>query len=343
MTRGIAFLLGLGLAAPAFAQCGSGGSCLEPHDTPGCVVVECCQQVCDADPLCCEVGWDTDCVQLAVDVCQGLTCPSPGGCLEPHFTPGCEDSVCCHWTCALDAFCCYAAWDSICVEMTERLCAAAPCQITIPASAIDEDEPCYKRLNDGCNMADNAAIAIGCGDVRTGQYSTGAPRDTDWYRFEVATPARYRIEMTAEFPGQLLLLRGPCLGPLEVVGEFYGDPCGASVIDLCLQPGSYSCVVSGGTPSYVFRNRFTCDEIDPDNPPDPGEPQPDPSPYGLHYVLRLDCAGCLLGDLDGNGSVGPADLAILLGAWGGGGVADLNGDGLVGPADLGLLLGAWTA
>lgn len=51
----------------------------------------------------------------------------------------------------------------------------------------------------------------------------------------------------------------------------------------------------------------------------------------------------MLGDLDGDGTVGAADLGILLGAWGQWGVpADLNGDGFVDPADLGLLLGAWT-
>lgn len=53
--------------------------------------------------------------------------------------------------------------------------------------------------------------------------------------------------------------------------------------------------------------------------------------------------GGVFGDLDGDGAVGPADLALLLGAWGaGGGSADLDGDGAVGPADLAQLLGAWT-
>jgi hypothetical protein len=46
-------------------------------------------------------------------------------------------------------------------------------------------------------------------------------------------------------------------------------------------------------------------------------------------------------DLDGDGSVGPADLAILLGQWGGTGSGDLSGNGTVGPEDLALLLGAW--
>jgi hypothetical protein len=52
------------------------------------------------------------------------------------------------------------------------------------------------------------------------------------------------------------------------------------------------------------------------------------------------------GDLDGNGSVDGADLAILLGGWGpcprkGGCAADLDGNGVVDGADLAILLGSW--
>ncbi|MCA9290044.1 MAG: hypothetical protein KDA25_02885 [Phycisphaerales bacterium] len=51
-------------------------------------------------------------------------------------------------------------------------------------------------------------------------------------------------------------------------------------------------------------------------------------------------------DLNGDGVVGPADLAILLSQWGpcedpGNCVSDLDGDGLVGPADLAILLASW--
>lgn len=46
-------------------------------------------------------------------------------------------------------------------------------------------------------------------------------------------------------------------------------------------------------------------------------------------------------DLDGDGVVDAADLAILLGAWGSDGPGDLDCDGTVGAADLAILLGAW--
>ncbi|MCA9283703.1 MAG: hypothetical protein KDA22_00705 [Phycisphaerales bacterium] len=56
-----------------------------------------------------------------------------------------------------------------------------------------------------------------------------------------------------------------------------------------------------------------------------------------------ECEDCP-GDLNRDGVVNPADLAILLAAWGPSpppNPADINGDGVVGPADLAALLAAW--
>jgi hypothetical protein len=47
-------------------------------------------------------------------------------------------------------------------------------------------------------------------------------------------------------------------------------------------------------------------------------------------------------DLDGDGSIGAADLSILLAQWGGTGTADLDGNGIVGSSDLSILLAAWS-
>lgn len=48
-----------------------------------------------------------------------------------------------------------------------------------------------------------------------------------------------------------------------------------------------------------------------------------------------------IGDLDGDSVVDGTDLAILLGAWGGTGIADLDQSGTVDGADLAIVLGAW--
>lgn len=67
--------------------------------------------------------------------------------------------------------------------------------------------------------------------------------------------------------------------------------------------------------------------------------------YTITSGSGLDWSGPIGGgspaDLDGNGSVNAADLAILLGAWGTP-AGDVNGDGTTDAADLAELLGAWS-
>ena len=73
-------------------------------------------------------------------------------------------------------------------------------------------------------------------------------------------------------------------------------------------------------------------------------------PPGEVVRIDVDSAECgpaaLPGDLDGDGTVGGADLGLMIGGWG---VCsgpdcpgDLNGDGSINGADLGLLFGFWT-
>ena len=68
------------------------------------------------------------------------------------------------------------------------------------------------------------------------------------------------------------------------------------------------------------------------------------APPGAHdIVVNVILPPTCPADLDGDGAVGAADLAQLLGAWGPnlGHSADFNGDWMVGAADLAQLLGAW--
>lgn len=58
-------------------------------------------------------------------------------------------------------------------------------------------------------------------------------------------------------------------------------------------------------------------------------------------TFTVGCASACPADLNHDGIVGPADLALLLGAWNTSGPADLDANGTVGSSDLAILLGAW--
>ena len=81
----------LGGEVPA-ACADADGSCAEVHGTPGCTDISCCAIVCDAasggDPFCCEVSWDSTCVDTAIALC-GIyiyTCDAPA------YANDCADS-----------------------------------------------------------------------------------------------------------------------------------------------------------------------------------------------------------------------------------------------------------
>jgi hypothetical protein len=332
------------IASAGYGQCGEGtGVCWEPHAGPGCVLVECCESVCGFAPHCCETNWDQSCADLAIDICDWVTCGTPGSCTSVHEPFGCEDITCCQLLCPFDSYCCFTRWDEFCVEQAERLCGVPACEIAIPAEAVDENEPCYERLNDGCNRPETVMIDVLLPAVRRGTHASGAPRDTDWSRVPLDRPTRLRVELAAEFPGQILLVEGPCLGPLVVHAEAVCVPCGATSFEIDRPAGTYAVIVSAASPGRMHHTALTCDLIDPDNPPDPKDPPPTPSPFGLRYALTItEVPPGLLGDLDGDGAVGQTDLALLLGAWGSTGLGDLDGDGTVGSTDLAILLGAWS-
>ncbi|TVQ33057.1 MAG: hypothetical protein EA376_03090 [Phycisphaeraceae bacterium] len=64
--------------------------------------------------------------------------------------------------------------------------------------------------------------------------------------------------------------------------------------------------------------------------------------HDIRGFASIDDAPTCAADLTGDGQVGSADLAILLGDWGAmGSDADLDGDGMVGSGDLAALLGSW--
>ena len=103
------------------------------------------------------------------------------------------------------------------------------------------------------------------------------------------------------------------------------------------------CTFAGGTsassPTYVYA--AACGLSDFTNLAAIGFPN---NQWYVELSGDFGCGDGIIGDLNNDGIVDGADLAILLGAWGSNDpIADLSGDGEVGGADLSILLGNWTA
>ncbi len=96
--------------------------------------------------------------------------------------------------------------------------------------------------------------------------------------------------------------------------------------------GDQVTIVKGSSLTGTFDTLTSCDLVDLFY-----------TPTSVLYVYGEDTG--ITGDLNGDGLVGPADLALLLGAWGTCSDfccnADLDLDKQVGPSDLALLLGGW--
>lgn len=345
----ICFTAAIVLVGRASAQCPSGGDCRTPHETPGCEMPECCGIVCALNPLCCEIIWDQACADAAIDGCDGINCPAVGLCTEAHPTPGCSDFQCCELVSSIDGWCSWASWDELCARMATQVCGQGMCPIDV-SGAIDEAEPCYQRLSDGCGIGyASGRIVTECGVSMKGRVASGGPRDLEWFAMDGVGRRRVRLTLEAEFPVELQYFRGDCEGPNEVKWLIAPALCtGALSLNFIVDNGASSMILGAGNSDESLRNGLDCDEINPDNPPQPDDPPPEML-FGARWRVRVDCLA--IGDIDGNGTVGPQDVATLLNAWGAVAAgfafdpraidADLDGNGVVGAPDIAVLFNSW--
>ena len=128
------------------------GTCNTPHLSPNCKDAECCDTVCGADPSCCEVNWDSRCVELAQWLCLDCGSPYAGDCCVPHLSPYCretspgEGGACCTVVCGYDPPCCDLEWDQFCVALARLLC-------DLTCGCGDSDKPCeFAHDGAGCEQ-----------------------------------------------------------------------------------------------------------------------------------------------------------------------------------------------
>ncbi len=315
----------------AFAICatcgGAGaGSCFTPGATY-CNDADCCNAVCAADPFCCSNSWDSLCVSEAGTLCATCGGSGSGSC----FTPGaayCNDSYCCNTVCASDPFCCSTSWDSICVGEAYAMCTCGG----------EDTHSCFSAGGPYCNDADccNAVCAVDsfCCNVSWDSVCVGEAGPICASCGGAGSGSCYSEGAT--YCNDAACCNTVCSSDPFCCNTEWDSLCVSEALNMCSycgSPATHSCFSTGGP---------FCDDANCCNTVCAADPFCCSNSWDGICVNEANslCAAPCPADLNGNGNVGPQDLALLLGAWGTP-AADLNGDGITGPADLALLLGAW--
>lgn len=330
-------------ASQAFDLCSNCGSPTagSPYDTNAsgsCNDLSCCEAVCPADPYCCDVSWDVTCVEVAVVECAGCGDPGAGSPYVDHATPGCDSADCCLLVCQADVYCCETAWDASCVNQALEDCgncgspasgSAYVANGTPGCASIDCCESVCSVEPLCCNVDWDASCATAAIDLCTscGEADAGSPYEAN------GTPACEDLDCCSTV----------CAIDADCCDLAWDEDCAALAIENCLgcgNPNAGSCNEGNGTPGCADAK---CCEIVCASDPFCCETAWDNLCAEGAATL---CGSPCVGDIDGNGEVGGADLAVLLAEWGPCSdcttcPADLDGNCDVGGADLAILLGAW--
>ena len=222
---------------PSIPDCGDAGDCCEANGTPGCNAHACEAAVCAVDPFCCETAWEQVCADEALELCPelcGAATPSDC-CTTASALPGCIFPECAATVCSVDPFCCESAWDGLCVDAANELCAvcgASPSDCCLPRDTPGCDDPdcqaevcsldpfcCETAWDDLCS---DAAVEL-CGGL-----CTALPSDC--------------CTSASELPG---CVDTGCAAEVCATDPFC---CDSAWDDLCVQTANQVCTICGAAP-----------------------------------------------------------------------------------------------
>jgi hypothetical protein len=318
---------------PAYA-CGNpnGPSCFAPQTTPGCSDEACCASVCAVDVTCCELAWDASCAAQAT-----LNCFVPANPPDVNISEVRIDQV------SFDDdeyFEIVGAPDTLLNGLT------------------------YIVIGDGATALGSGVIefAVSLNGNRipeSGFFLAARPNfDLGGATPDLVLPASPEFENSDNVTHMLVWgFTGALNQDLDTNddGELDVTPWLEVIQSIAL-------IESAAVPPVNTEYAYGAVRVGPD--PNGFVPSQlaycpstdtwsigtfDPAGKGAIDTPGAGTAGCdyastpCPADIDGDGTVGATDIAILLGSWGSakGGAADIDGDGAIGALDLAALLAAW--
>ncbi len=325
-------------------SCPGEGGCFEANNTVGCDNFVCCQAVCAEDPFCCDTEWDATCAQQAETLCAECGAIGSGECLQANGTPGCDDATCCEAVCAEDPYCCDTEWDATCADIAVDI-----------EACLDLPDGCP---GDGDCFSNNGTP--GCEDpVCCATICEADPFccNTSWDGICASAAADHPDCLeTGPCPGD-----GSCFEPNGTPGcddesccETICDQdpfcCDTEWDEVCAEDAMEQCAGCGDSDAgscFESNGSAGCDDSECCKAVCAEDPFCCETKWDSACVEAAANECGIDGDLTGDGTVGGADLGILLSEWGpcddcDDCPADLTGDCEVGGADLGSLLSNWT-
>lgn len=171
--------------------------------------------------------------------CAGDACAEATHSCYVEGTPGCNDAHCCPIVCALDPFCCDAAWDAICVNEALQFCVSGGC----PPSCLGtpENEPCGFDGNGGCNSEVPSFMPVSPGDEICGTaWADGGMRDTDWFAITLEAPTTITLTCASEMPMVFGFVdTNDCATASEISPSASSDLCTSATVTHCVPAGTW--------------------------------------------------------------------------------------------------------
>jgi hypothetical protein len=328
--------------------------CSIASNTPGCSDADCCTSVCSIDPACCVIGWDTTCVQTALDLCDlAPSCgTSDNDCFLPGTGSGCSDELCCQQVCSFAPSCCQVEWDQFCASVAVSICDGAPVEpsgcgistntcFTTSQNPGCADENCCEAICAVDPFCCNIAWDILCAQAAEASCEGGGQQPPSVCGsatndcFEVGGPG-----CSSAACCQFVCAQDPlcCLVAWDAL-------CVSAAEEFCVPAGQLESICGAATHGCAEVGGPGCADADCcaavcDFAPDCCMVAWDAMCVEL---ASRSCSSTPTADLNADGFVNGADLGILLASWGACANcdADLDGSGAVDAADLAVLLAAW--
>jgi hypothetical protein len=251
------------------------------------IQINCGDALCDA-PLETCANCPEDCPPPPVCGAAGHDCGTTGG-------PGCDDVDCCCTVCAVDAFCCDVAWDTICVSEALALCTFDP----------PKNDNCADRLPIGevCNLEFSTIGATTDGPAHVAcEKGFGDPlvNQDIWYNYTASCDGDVVVSLCGSAYDTKLAVYDGCTCDLSDANLIAcnDDGCGAvggpSIITFTATAGSCYKIRVGGFLAASGSGTLTVQNS------------------GVPCGGPTDCPA----DLNGDNTVNTLDLLDLIEQWG---------------------------